>query len=87
MISSDSSQSLLIALTLFLASWPIYRPINKRYWILALPYFMTIAGMLIQYEMNWGKLIYALPNPIIQLLLPLPFHLFAYFVKRYNLEV
>ena len=86
-LTKENFQLVLIALALFLSCWPIYRKINKRYWIFALPYGLTVIGACIQYGMSWQKFAEAVPSSIVALLIPFPFHLMSFFVKHYNLKV
>jgi hypothetical protein len=86
-MSEDNLGQILLGLSIFISTWPIYREVNRRYWIIAFPYVLTFAEVCIQYDMVWETFVEAIPESIIILLLPLPFHVAAFLVKRFKLEV
>jgi hypothetical protein len=86
-LNEETLGQILLGLSIFISTWPIYREVNRRYWIIAFPYVLTIAEVCLQYDMVWEKFVEAIPESIIILFVPFPFHVAALLVKRFKLEV
>jgi hypothetical protein len=86
-LDKQSILGILLVSTLLLSMWPIYRTVGKRYWILALPYGLNALAICIRFNWEPSKFANDMPGSIVVLFLPLPFHVGAYLVKRFDIKV
>ena len=52
-ITIEYFQLILLALAIFLACWPIYRKLNRRYWVIALPYAFMFLNSFLRNDADW----------------------------------